>query len=116
MLLRAGFYEDAIMGYQELLGWMTSSRASDHYNIACAYALWSLEPGDKEPAVLRGAALRNLDLAVREQWTDVGWMEEDRDLDPIRDTDEYRALVVRVRKTIAGDEPVPKPSPPRRRR
>ena len=72
------------------------TKASDHYNLACAYALWSLEPGEQEPAALRDGRSTTSTRAVNEQWTDVGWMEQDKDLDPIRDTPKYREIVERA--------------------
>jgi hypothetical protein len=115
MRLRAGRYEEAIKGYLEILG-DSPSKASDHYNMACAYALWSLEPGRMDPASLKRLALNQLSLAVDAQWTDVGWMEQDRDLDPIRNTLEYRGIVERAKRTVAGDVGLPAPAGPRRGR
>lgn len=119
MQLRIGRYADAVSGYQDLL-FSSVSRASDYYNLACAYAQWSLQPGPRDPAHLRRQALLCLENAVGEQWTDVSWMEQDRDLDPIRDSAEYRTLVQRIRETLASDRPAPRapvaPRPlPRRR-
>src|SRR5687767_11304508 len=77
MRLRAGMYEAAAQGYTRLL-WGSESRAADYYNLACTYALWSLEPGELDPAHLRRQALDALRSAVDEQWTDIGWLEQDR--------------------------------------
>ena len=107
MRLRAGMYKAAAEGYTRLL-WSSESRAADYYNLACTYALWSLEPGEESPERLRRDALTALRSAVDEQWTDIGWLEQDRDLDPIRDTPEFKALVERIRAIISSDKPVPR--------
>ena len=53
------------------------------YNLACVYAT----AGDGE------AALDCLERSVRNGFTGLKWIEHDSDLDPIRDTDRYRAIV-----------------------
>jgi tetratricopeptide (TPR) repeat protein len=106
VLLRIGRYPEAIQAYREVLDRRPLASQDDrnlahaHYNLACAYASWSLGVEDSaEAADLRGEALRQLTLAVvRGRWSDLGWMEEDRDLDPIRDSPGYRALVEHIRR------------------
>jgi hypothetical protein len=101
VVLRVGRYEDAVKAYEAVLGHgdRDVNYAHSHYNIACAYASWSLAPGDEDPARLRREAMRNLELAViKGRWSDVGWMNEDRDLDPIREMPEYKALLERIRR------------------
>jgi hypothetical protein len=68
------------------------------YNLACAYARWSRESrGASEAAQRREAALDAIELAHDKGYPDWTWMLEDRDLDPIRDTDRFRALVARMK-------------------
>jgi hypothetical protein len=100
LVLRAGRYEEAVGAFNAILRSGASlSPTHLHYNLACAYASWSLEPGDADPTYLREQALRHLERSVREhRWSDLGWMEQDRDLDPIRDTARYRALVSFIRR------------------
>jgi hypothetical protein len=112
MRLRAGMYREAADGYRSLLR-RSESRSGDYYNLACTYALWSLEPGGLDPAALRRLAIDAMRSAVDEQWTDIGWLEQDRDLDPIRATPEFQAQVERIRTIIAGDKPVARPPEPR---
>ncbi len=59
-----------------------------HYNVACAY---SRMKRIKE-------ALDALERAVECGYRDVEWMEKDSDLDNIRDTERYKALVRRLRQ------------------
>ena len=99
--IRVGWYPEAITLYGALLRRRYGpSPATSYYNLACAYASWSLDPGDHDAEQLRDAALSNLSRAVYSGWTDLGWMEEDRDLDPIRDTPTYRELVTHIRKEL----------------
>ncbi|MDJ0975093.1 MAG: hypothetical protein QNJ98_11580 [Planctomycetota bacterium] len=101
-LIRAGWYEEAVRVYTDLLRDYYSSKSTAHYNIACAYASWSLDPelSAEEQAYKRSQALRSLERAVDAGWTDLGWMDEDGDLNPIRDTPRYRALVVRIKREL----------------
>jgi hypothetical protein len=95
LALRAGWYDHAVRLYLRLVR-SSSAPANDHYNLACAYASWALEPGTTDPEGLKRAALLHLERAVDGHWTDVAWMDQDRDLDPIRDTPTYRALRARI--------------------
>ena len=114
LMLHAGLYDEAVSLYTSggmLL--LSRSPAFDHYNLACAYASWSLEPGDEDPQVLRDQALLHLTECVKQQWTDIAWMELDRDLDPIRDTPTYRALLDTIRRFVANDHAIPAVRPGR---
>ena len=109
VLLRVGRYEEAVRELEVLLQFddLVPSRASAHYNLACAYAQWGedLEGWERKDKLKR--ALDHLEQAVVNQWLDIGWMEQDRDLEPIRDTDRYRRLAERVRGEL-----IPPSSPP----
>lgn len=97
--IRCGWYEQAVEVYTAVLRDYYSSKATAYYNIACAYASWSLDPEltpEEKSRKLR-LSLDNLDFSVTAGWTDIGWMDEDGDLDPIRDTDRYKRIVRRIR-------------------
>lgn len=109
---RAGLYGEAAEKYRALLALRSNqTRATDCYNLACAYASWSLEPGSQNPAVLRERALDYLEEAVDESWSDLAWMEEDGDLEPLRSSPRYARLVARVRAALEP-EPEEKPGAP----
>jgi hypothetical protein len=108
LALKAGWYRDAIEIYGRLIE-ISTSRAHDHYNMACAYASWSLEPDGEDPDDLKAMALSHLEASVASRWSDVGWMEQDKDLDPIRDTERYRRLKATIEARLAG---APDPLPP----
>jgi hypothetical protein len=116
LALRAGWYDQAVRLYQRLVRG-SESPANDHYNLACAYASWALEPGAQDPENLKRAALVHLTRAVEGKWTDIAWMDQDRDLDPIRGTPEFAALRQRILERIGlPEEPAPAgegPRPPR---
>ena len=40
-------------------------------------------------------------MSVERGWSDVGWMNQDRDLDAIRDTPQYRTLVKEIEADLA---------------
>ncbi|MDA1194495.1 MAG: HEAT repeat domain-containing protein [Planctomycetota bacterium] len=84
--IRCGWYRDAISSY-ELAMREGGSRAFGYYNQACAYASWSTKAGLSERERERNldSALMRLDRAAEAGWSDVGWMDEDRDLDPLRE-------------------------------
>jgi hypothetical protein len=98
--IRAGWYEDAILWYERVLARTRLSRSTAYYNIACAYASWSRDVEGAERRQKQDSALRNLEYAVAEGWTDLGWMEQDGDLDPIRETPRYRAMVANIEKQL----------------
>jgi dienelactone hydrolase len=88
-LVRAAAYLDlAIAACEEGL---TMERAL-HYDRACLAA----RTGDKE------LALRHLAIAVDKGVTDLALLEKDKDLDPIRDTDAFRAILGRLRTARDG--------------
>jgi hypothetical protein len=59
------------------------------YNVACGYAL----SGDK------AKALDWLEKSVKMGWTDLNHMEQDEDLDSLRNEERYKKLV----KQLEGD-------------
>lgn len=105
VLIRVGWYERAIYAYDRSMEW-GGSRALGYYNQACAFANWSLQEG-LSPGRRRSyrlLALRKLADSVKEGWSDIGWMDQDRDLDPIRDTEAYRGLLEHIRRTYRPPE------------
>ena len=64
---------------------------STAYNVACAYAVL----GDRE------RALELLDRAVRGGRGNLGWIENDPDLDPLRDDPRFAAILARLRAAAA---------------
>lgn len=104
VLLRIGRHEKAVWELELLLrrDEVTSS-ASAHYNLACAYAQWGNELEGGARAARLHSALDHLEQAVEHQWLDIGWMDQDRDLEPIRDTDRYRELAKRVHAELAPE-------------
>jgi hypothetical protein len=91
--LRVGEYEKAIGLYRLVAARGASAYA--YYNVACAYSIWSLEAPERA-TTLRAQALRHLELAIDTGYLDWPWMEQDRDLDSIRDTARYRELLARL--------------------
>ncbi len=59
----------------------------EYYNLAAAYALWGKTKD----------ALKNLRLAVEKGFDDLNFLEDDRDLDSLRGTEEYKDLVNQIR-------------------
>jgi hypothetical protein len=102
LLIRVGWYEDAIRAYD--LDMRSGSRALGYYNQACAYASWSrkvgLSPAQHDALVEQGIA--HLEMSAQYGWSDVQWMDEDRDLDPLRKyrRARYDALVARIRRKL----------------
>jgi len=105
VLLRVGRYEEAVDALEMIVRFdMQLSSASAHYNLACAYAQWGSGLEGRERARKLSKALDHLELAVEHQWLDIGWMEQDRDLEPIRDTARYRRLAARVHRELEPED------------
>ena len=85
--LDRGELEKALDQYQRALA-IEPNNSIAHYNVACAY---SRMKRIKE-------ALDALERAIECGYRDVEWMEKDSDLDNIRDTERYKALVRRLRQ------------------
>ena len=107
VLLRVGRYEEAVNGLEQVLKIIridgTGSFAGTHYNLACAYAQWGEQASGPTRELRRQKALVHLTMAVRYQWSDIGWMEEDRDLEPLRKTARYRQLVKDIERANDPD-------------
>jgi tetratricopeptide (TPR) repeat protein len=58
----------------------------EYYNLAAAYTLWGKTKD----------ALKNLGLAVEKGFDDLEFLENDRDFDTLRGTEEYKTLVSRL--------------------
>lgn len=99
LALRAGWHDRAVRLYRSQLG-SSLSPAHDHYNLACAYALWSQEPGSQDPEALQRTSLEHLTRAVDLGWADIGWTEQDGDLAPLREQRAYLDLLARMRAAL----------------
>ncbi len=100
VLIRTARYGEAIDEYRRALAYGLTTAAVNHYNMACAYACWSRDPGGEDPDSLRRRALLHLEQAVAAGWRDLGWMEEDGDLDPLRDMPGYARLRDRLQAEL----------------
>jgi hypothetical protein len=96
LLLRVGRYGEAVEAYLDVIRY-DMTKAIPFYNLACTFATWSLDVPPKEAAKHRTVALRHLRRSFEHGYLDWPWMEQDRDLDPIRDTPEYRALLAEMK-------------------
>ncbi len=105
--LRVGLYEEAVQGLEDVLDYIRitekGSTAGSHYNLACAYAQWAVQAAGPTREARLAKALVHLTMAVRHQWSDIGWMEEDRDLEPLRNTTRYRKLLEEMRRANDPD-------------
>ena len=104
--IRCGWYEDAIDSYDYAMQW--GSKAYGFYNQACAYASWSRKEGlsARERRRHLDSAIMALSRSVSYGWSDIDWMHEDRDLDPLREHRkvEYDALVTLIKKKYDLDD------------
>jgi hypothetical protein len=97
--IRCGWYQEAIQSYAMAMG--RGSKAFGYYNQACAFASWSQMVGlsERQKRQKLDMALQCLQLSVHHGWSDISWMNEDRDLDPIRTArrSAYDALVKAIK-------------------
>ncbi len=113
-LLRIGRYDEAIARYVEAMDGEAASVAICHYNIACAHASWSIDPDvtPRQAASHRKDAMASLERAVEHGYLDWPWMEQDRDLDPIRGDPRYVRLLDGVKAQFRSTEAPPKKDAP----
>lgn len=104
--IRCGWYRDAIDSYG--IAMADGSRAYGYYNQACAYASWSRKAGLTKGQQERhlNAAMRTLQYAVEFGWSDIDWMNEDRDLDPLRAhrRGDYDALIKVIKEKYGFED------------
>jgi len=95
--IRIGEYEEGERWYTEALR-SSPSKAIAAYNMACNFAMRAQqEPPRREDFTER--AIRYLELAInRYNYGDWKWMEEDGDLDFIRDHPHYKQLLAQLKR------------------
>ena len=97
LCLRLGEYGRAVGYFRDQLR-VRDSPVLAYYNIACAYARWSL---DTESAAdrrdYRSRAVTSLVSSVAAGYADWPWIEQDRDLDAIREEPLYKVLVGKLK-------------------
>ena len=114
MLLRMGRFQEAIATYRAEIRSGLSATLS-YYNMACAYATWSLEVGKADPRAAsdkRREGMRNLAWSVEHGYVDWPWMEQDRDLDALRQEPDYAKILARLKaEFVLPGEPLPGTTP-----
>ncbi|MDJ0522575.1 MAG: hypothetical protein QNJ90_10960 [Planctomycetota bacterium] len=100
LLIRAGWYDEAIDAYRTVIR-MRGSKALGYYNMACAAASASRKVGLSKArrTAYVDDALMYLSLSVDYGWSDVAWMNEDRDLEALREerANAYAHIVERIK-------------------
>ena len=96
--IRIGENEEGESWYQTLLE--ASDGFSRHvaaYNLACNFSLRSMQQPQRRREH-RARALHFLRLAIEFKFVDWPWMEQDRDLDAIRDSSVYKRLLAALKR------------------
>ena len=98
-LIRIGEHEKGARCYEDLLA---DSRRSFNrhvaaYNLACNFSLRSMQEPQRRREH-RARALRFLRMAIEFKFVDWPWMEQDRDLDAIRDSGVYKRVLARLKR------------------
>ncbi|MHC4598074.1 MAG: FKBP-type peptidyl-prolyl cis-trans isomerase [Planctomycetota bacterium] len=83
-----------------------------HYNLACLCSLLSTGPqgpeamdfSEAEKSAFRAEALSNLKRSLELGWKDLEHIGKDKDLDPIRDLPEFKALLAEWEGRLAKEE------------
>jgi len=95
--LEEGKHERALREYRKAIEVEPKNKIA-WYNVACAYSLM------KKTA----KAVDALRKAIEFGYDDVDWLKKDTDLDPIRQADQYKALVKQLEEKAApADRPTP---------
>jgi hypothetical protein len=98
--MRIGRYEEGKAAYEFLLTRRDSgvSRHLAAYNLACAFSMRAMQE-PKQRVRFKDTALDYLERAVELNFWDWQWMEEDGDLDFIRDEPRYRRVLAHLQRT-----------------
>jgi len=111
LLIRVGWYDRAIQAFQRSM--RRGSPAISYYNMACAAASASKKVGLSASRRDRylNTGLVYLSMAVEGGWSDIEWMNEDRDLEPLRKRrgSGYALLIARIEEQLPPDESPPAP-------
>ncbi len=116
LLIRVGYYDEAITAFQYAMG--RGSKAIGYYNMACAASGASKTVGLSERQKTRylNDAVMYLNFAVEGGWSDIEWMNEDRDLAPVRKhrASGYARVIERIKRElhIPGIDPDEAPKKP----
>jgi hypothetical protein len=91
--IRLGNPEEGERWYKLVLEEEQVSRSVAAYNLACNFAMRGLqEPARRDE--FKRLSLKYLEMSINEfHYTDWQWMEEDKDLDLVRDDPRYKALL-----------------------
>jgi len=93
---RREMYAEAVADLREAMKSETWS-AGEWYDFACVYAVASSKIADKRQAYA-DRAMELLHKAVKAGWMDAAHMRKDTDLDPLRNRDDFKALLAELEK------------------
>ena len=75
---------------------------AEWYNFACIYSLASSKVADKQQEYT-DRAMEMLKQAVQAGWKDVAHIQQDTDLDPLRNRDDFKKLVEELEPKIPAN-------------
>jgi tetratricopeptide (TPR) repeat protein len=106
--LKAGQLENSLADVSELAN-NPALPAGQWYNLACVYAVASGKIADKKEEYAK-RALELLQKAVKAGYLDAANMKMDKDLDPLREREDFKKLLTEVEvKTEKASETAPSP-------
>jgi hypothetical protein len=106
LLLKSGQVTDAVAEVDALtssakeLDGLDHLKPDDWYSAACVYAVASASSTEQGPECA-DRAIEMLKEAVADGFTDLDWMSSDRDLDPLREREDFQELMEVLKRTNA---------------
>lgn len=101
--LDAERFAEAEQAFQNIIQ-LDAARSDGYYHLACCYLRWMQKESGRRAQELREKAFQMLNQAVEKGWNNLDHMGWDPDMNVIRDTDEFRQIIVRIRRGL-GQRP-----------
>lgn len=101
--LDAEQFEAAETAFKALIA-STPDRSEAYYHLACCYIRWMKKLSGDAAAAMRKNVFDTLNKAVSKGWDNLDHMTQDTDMNDVRESAEFRAVVIAIRRKL-GHKP-----------
>lgn len=102
-LLDGDKFAEAVQAFENVIK-LDEARADGYYHLACCYLRQMQKEQGEKAREMRAKAFEKLNAAVEKGWNNLEHMGWDPDMNVIRDTDEFRQIVLKIRRAL-GQQP-----------